>query len=890
MADQVINVRSGFYDAVNRDRVYTAEDMNKPYSRVVADGVFATNTGTPSTDLQVVSANDGRKVTVLAGQGICAKKWFESTTPIIIDVSPNTTLYTRIDSVIMQVDTTAAGRVGSIVYREGTPASEAAPPAINTVPGVVEYRLANITVGRNVSAITGSVISDLRGSAECPWVTGLIKQVDTSTLWQQYNDAFAEYFATTTEDFNDYCELQRESWEAFLSQLTEELTVTPNILTYTSTYTATAAATNVPINIASFDPAYDELIVYINGIFAPETMRWSIHSDNESIDLVSAIAAGDQVNFLVLKSVVTGDLQSVEAMLQEMDAKIVNQEKTVTPEMYGAIGNGVADDTAAWQAAVDSGYNVIATKPIYKCGQINVTKNITIDCGMATFISTGAHSTGGPSFDQLFVCSGEVVDTITGEADYAAFTQASQYTISNASYASYTGYAFVRGTNLFAPPDAASYGGFIARFADGKLCDTYPIAATGVTIDIVNPITVVIKNIGDIQRADSSTYTRPIEIVYGANCILENINVSGIKAYITIWINKCYGCHIDKCSIINTATLTNSYPIEITSSSFCGTTNSNIFNNKWHCWSTGGVNPRYLCYANYIDNCVMRSPNKNAILDHTNGRGTRVTNTISNSIYLHGLGEVENVTILESASKHAYLEICFEPTQHEACYKLNNVRFQIDPANSQVTPAEIHLTSEAVAAGTTYYIHNVQMRGITCNRRLASITVDAGAHSGTLIVETVNVSAANASVYLLNSNVTWTSMMLTIADMIIQSESNQVTGAFSAKANEIHMTNCRWKTLSISACTTAMLTNVYVTDAPTTLTITNLVGANIFANISDALLLAMTRVNISNLHRSASVDIYNVRKMYSAPIGLVYQDYVLDNGAWVLQTEFVAAS
>lgn len=46
MADQVIGVNCGFFDAVDNDRVYSADDMNKPYSHFISDGIFATPTGT----------------------------------------------------------------------------------------------------------------------------------------------------------------------------------------------------------------------------------------------------------------------------------------------------------------------------------------------------------------------------------------------------------------------------------------------------------------------------------------------------------------------------------------------------------------------------------------------------------------------------------------------------------------------------------------------------------------------------------------------------------------------------------------------------------------------------------------------------------------------------
>ena len=56
MAEQIINVNCGFFDAIDNDRRYSADEMTMPYKRIVANGIFATPAGTPSTDLQVISA------------------------------------------------------------------------------------------------------------------------------------------------------------------------------------------------------------------------------------------------------------------------------------------------------------------------------------------------------------------------------------------------------------------------------------------------------------------------------------------------------------------------------------------------------------------------------------------------------------------------------------------------------------------------------------------------------------------------------------------------------------------------------------------------------------------------------------------------------------------
>ena len=324
MADQIFGVNAGFFDAVNYDRTYSADDMNKPYSRIVADGVFATNTGTPSTDLQVISAGTGMEITVQKGQGIFGQKWFENPSGIIITVPSNTTLYPRFDAVIVQIDKRSSGRVGNIVYRTGTPAANPQYPDINTVANVIEYAVAYVYVAAGANAINNDAITDLRGSASCPWVTGLITQVDTSTLWSQYQAAYQNYYNAATTDFENYTSEQREAWEEFLQTLTQELTVTTNVILLSSTQSATGSATVIPINSPTYNPNTDILQVFINGLLAVENTDYTLNSDNENITLTTAIKAGNDINFIVFKSVIGADIESAVTMIRRLDDKITN--------------------------------------------------------------------------------------------------------------------------------------------------------------------------------------------------------------------------------------------------------------------------------------------------------------------------------------------------------------------------------------------------------------------------------------------------------------------------------------------------------------------------------------------------------------------------------------
>lgn len=312
MSDQIFEVNCGFFDSVNKDRLYSADEMNKPYKRVINNGVFATPQGTPSTDLQVLSANDNMNIIVKAGEGLFGDKWFESAADIAITVPTNTSTVPRRDSVIVQVDKRISGRKGRVIYRTGTPSSNPMPPNLSTTNNVIEYRVANIYVAANAVYIGQDAITDLRGSSECPWVTSLIKQVDTSQLYNQWAAAYAKYYEQETAAFNN-----------FMQTLTQQLSVSTNVLTLESHYTSVAEVTEIPINITGFDQTTDVLMVFVNRLRATPGVDYTLATaDNTKITLTKSILAGQSVNFLVLKSIVGADDQTALQLMTEISTKI----------------------------------------------------------------------------------------------------------------------------------------------------------------------------------------------------------------------------------------------------------------------------------------------------------------------------------------------------------------------------------------------------------------------------------------------------------------------------------------------------------------------------------------------------------------------------------------
>ena len=205
-SDVKYKVDAGFFDAIDEDRTYSADDMNRPYRKLISNGVFATPAGTPSDFLQVFAADNEMNVIVSAGYALIGDKWFENPSDLMITISQNSEVLSRIDSIVAQVDKTQEGRVGNIVYRQGQASSNPVHPDINTEEEIAEFRLADIRISPSCVEITQDLITDCRGSDECPWVTSLLYQVDTSTLYAQWQAAYKKYYEDQEVEHDSYFE------------------------------------------------------------------------------------------------------------------------------------------------------------------------------------------------------------------------------------------------------------------------------------------------------------------------------------------------------------------------------------------------------------------------------------------------------------------------------------------------------------------------------------------------------------------------------------------------------------------------------------------------------------------------------------------------------------
>lgn len=275
----------GYFNSVDGDRKYNADQMSEYFDGLVSNGVYESVGGA----LQVIAGTD-MSVNVQTGRGIINCKWINNNAILPLTITQAHAMLDRYTAVVMKLDIT--NRLMTITTKDGTAASTPVKPTLQNDATGVELCLAWIYIDAGATTITQDKIEDARPSSDCGWVTGLIEQVDTSTLFLQYQTAYENYYAEMTEEFDEW-----------FSTLTDELNVNTYIKCYKKEFTfSTTGSQSIPLDMTGYNYAFSDIInVYINGLLAKAGTDYVFDSVNLTIT-PTATASGTEVIIEVLKS------------------------------------------------------------------------------------------------------------------------------------------------------------------------------------------------------------------------------------------------------------------------------------------------------------------------------------------------------------------------------------------------------------------------------------------------------------------------------------------------------------------------------------------------------------------------------------------------------------
>lgn len=214
-----MSVTSGFFNSLNGDRKYSAEQMSAIFDGIINNGVFA-NIGTAFS----VKAGTENGITVGIGRAWFNSAWIYNDTVLPLTADDAELVLARYDAVVIEIDHSDAVRKGDIKIVKGNPGSSPSKPEMINTAYVHQYPLAYIYRAAGSSAITQGNIENAVGTSACPYITGIlqVQNIDNivsqwqgqwdewSSQWNQWEALWNEWFSSQTGEV----EADTEEWLA----------------------------------------------------------------------------------------------------------------------------------------------------------------------------------------------------------------------------------------------------------------------------------------------------------------------------------------------------------------------------------------------------------------------------------------------------------------------------------------------------------------------------------------------------------------------------------------------------------------------------------------------------------------------------------------------------
>lgn len=171
--------KSMFFNSVDRDRVYNADDLCLYLASLFESGVLKRDEG--SLD---ITAGDGMQVIISSGYAFIDGHLYVNDDDKILNIDNADGVYNRIDSVVVRLDSSL--RQITVELKKGQNSSNATVPNITRDGDIYELQLGYITVNKGIVSIEQAMITDTRDdTAVCGYVINnaeegerLQKQID----------------------------------------------------------------------------------------------------------------------------------------------------------------------------------------------------------------------------------------------------------------------------------------------------------------------------------------------------------------------------------------------------------------------------------------------------------------------------------------------------------------------------------------------------------------------------------------------------------------------------------------------------------------------------------------------------------------------------------------
>ena len=361
----------------------------------------------------------------------------------------------------------------------------------------------------------------------------------------------------------------------------------------------------------------------------------------------------------------------------------------VTPEQYGAVGDGTTDDSEAVQAACNAGYEVRFedNKTYYIPSQITIDHDVHLIGGKNTIIKT---ATQNNSLNNVFVVSGTLKKTTTLTTDYTSTgntdNSGNKFTLSDMTDIGIGDIMVITAEDQYYNYSRAYYylGGtlLIGDIYDGHLYATMSMPfdienTANVSVKVYNAPTVIIEGFDFVADLNShGNYKYFITLKNCKNSIVRNCNLTMMDG----------GINVANCvnTLIESVNLSKSEPVEVTGDGYsiliASCTNTVIQRVMTICSQAGislsGTIPNFDTFIRY---CQLASEcRRHGIAMHENSYNIVVEDCTLAGLNVLGTGVVNRCRFIKNnrSSSDGGITFCGSHNPDYAILKVNDCMFE----------------------------------------------------------------------------------------------------------------------------------------------------------------------------------------------------------------------
>ena len=269
--------KSGFFNAQMvaglPDRQYNANDYCDPLAIVISNGVLRSE----NDDLKVMAS--GLALTVSEGFAMISGHYYKNTAPYALQTVTPPVSGSRIDRVVLRLDTSISARSIVLAYKTGTAAVDPTAPALTRSGNVYELGIADILVNAGASGVT---VTDTRSDASlCGW---LYSVVGDGSFFTSLDNQFTTWFTDVKDTLASVTLFKR----------------------YADEITLNSSSATVTFSIPQWDADVCFLDVYVNGM---NTTDYTV--SGSTLTFPAALDAGTEVTVFCYKPIDGTDIESV---------------------------------------------------------------------------------------------------------------------------------------------------------------------------------------------------------------------------------------------------------------------------------------------------------------------------------------------------------------------------------------------------------------------------------------------------------------------------------------------------------------------------------------------------------------------------------------------------